>query len=232
MWLELIFIWPGRYAAWQSPGFILDRGLFDHGLAQFAALAGAELRCGSRLVGFDGETCRAEGPDGVETLRPRVMVAADGPGSKLRKYCGLPALTNLTGMQYEVPLARALDRARIMFHRNWRHGYAWLFPKGRIANLGLGFRETHPGQARQALNALKSELQAQGVIEPGCLGRSIGAIPVSGPMGPLTVGPRHIYRGCRRLDPSHNRSRPAPGPSFGPGCRAGRRRTAPAEPGP
>jgi geranylgeranyl reductase family protein len=170
------------------PGFILDRGLFDHGLAQAAAVRGAELRCGFRLVGYDGEACLVEGPAGPETIRSRAIIAADGPGSKLRKFSGLSPLICLTGVQLEVTLSQAMDRARIMFHQAWRHGYAWLFPKGRTANLGLGLKEELPGEARQALEALRSDLEFQGLIRPGCLGRSVGAIPVSGPTAPLFVG--------------------------------------------
>ena len=178
----------GQVRSLTVPGFILDRGRFDHGLARAAAAQGAELRPGYKLKKYDGETCRVQGPVGEETIRPRVVVAADGPGSRIRKQLGLPPLACLTGVQLEVTLTRDMDRARIMFHQDWRHGYAWLFPKGRTANLGLGLKDQQPGQARQALEALRADLVAQGVILPGCLGRSVGAIPVSGPAAPLTVG--------------------------------------------
>ncbi|UNO41249.1 FAD-dependent oxidoreductase [Streptomyces sp. MST-110588] len=63
-------------------------------LLEHAAKAGAEIRFGTRLTGFeqdpDGVTVRLRGPDGApETVRARYLIAADGASSTVRKSLGI-----------------------------------------------------------------------------------------------------------------------------------------------
>ncbi|MEW5724104.1 MAG: geranylgeranyl reductase family protein [Thermodesulfobacteriota bacterium] len=177
----------GRSVVTPAPGFILDRGVFDHGLALAAAAAGAELWAGVRLIRIQDEAFVFRGSRGEETVRAGAVVAADGAGSTVRRLLGLPAPARLTGIQVEVPLAAPLSRTLVFFTREYRHGYAWLFPKGGAANLGVGMREDAPGRARSLLGKLAQDLIARGLTRPGVLARSAGAIGISGPPARLSL---------------------------------------------
>ena len=178
---NMISIGPGFEKITPAPGFVLDRGRFDHGLGEKAALAGAEIRSGTRLAGWDHGIATLKGPWGTEKIKAAVLIAADGASSLVRRLTGLRPARRLTGIQEEVVLTTSLKDTRIYFDPAWRFGYAWLFPKGPVANLGLGMMESRPGEAREALEAFKKEMLAQGLIRRGCLGRSVGAIAVDGP---------------------------------------------------
>ncbi len=179
---------PGGSTLTAAPGYILDRVRFDHGLAEAAASVGAELWAGARLLSRQDHVFLIKTPGGLASVRAKAVIAADGAASTVRRLLGRPRRPLLTGVQFEVPLNEALDRTRIFFKPVWLHGYAWLFPKGPVANLGLGLLETLPGQAWKMLEDWRGEMQAAGVIGPGLLARSVGAIAVGGPDTDLTDG--------------------------------------------
>ena len=181
----MVTVLPDREMRTEAPGFILDRTRFDHGLAAAAASAGVEIRAASRLIGLEDSGAVVKTPRGVKTIESALIVAADGAGSRLRKLAGFQSPSLLTGLQYEVPLIEPMDHTLVMFQPGFRHGYAWLFPKKETANLGLGLAEQRPGQARAALDGLVGQLVAAKKIRPGLLSRTVGAIPVSGPLPSL-----------------------------------------------
>lgn len=92
----------------------------------------------------------------------------------------------MAGVQMQVPLARPLERTLVYLEPAIRHGYAWLFPRGAAANLGLGCRVQAKPQKR--LDELRSRLLAQGLILPGVLALAGGAIPVGGPRPEMAKG--------------------------------------------
>ena len=63
--------------------------------------------------------------------------------------------------------------------RAYEGGYAWLFPKGAAANLGVGC--VGAAKPRRLLEALRQRLVGEGLIKPGVLAWGGGAIPVGGP---------------------------------------------------
>ena len=172
---------PGFEKTTPAPGFILDRSRFDHGLGEQAAVAGAEIRCAVRLAALDRKTATLKGPWGMDRVTPELIIAADGAASTVRRLTGLRVPRRLTGVQVEVPLTEPLTDTRVLFHPDWRYGYAWLFPKGPVANLGLGMMENRVGEAREALESLRLDMAGRGMIGAGCLGRSVGAIVTDGP---------------------------------------------------
>lgn len=166
-----------RYLA--APGWILDRQVFDHALAQAAALAGAHVLAGAELLDLRGETLRIKAPGGPREIIAGAVVAADGAVSATARLFGLPRQSLLAGVQWEVPLARELGRTLVFLEPGFRGGYAWLFPKGGVGNLGVGCAAEAKPLAQLAM--LQERLMAQGLIKPGVLARGGGAIPVSGP---------------------------------------------------
>ncbi|RJX31661.1 MAG: geranylgeranyl reductase family protein [Desulfarculus sp.] len=166
-----------------GPGWILDRQVFDHGLAQAAAQAGARLWAGCHLRGRRGQAWLVQRGGQKIEVHAGAVVAADGAASPTAQALGLPALPRLAAAQQEVPLARPLTRNQIFLEPRFALGYAWLFPKGQTANLGLGCAAaSRPGRL---LEGLRQGLLAQGLIRPGRLAVGGGAIPVGGPRSSL-----------------------------------------------
>jgi geranylgeranyl reductase family protein len=175
-----------------SPGWVLDRQVFDHGLALAAASAGAVVRAGARLMGREAGRLVVAAGGRRQEIAAGVVVAADGAAGACARAWGLPAQRLLAGVQIEAPLARELSRTLVFLEPRFAGGYGWLFPKGRSANLGLGaWGRAHP---RRLLAGLAGRLEAQGLIRPGFLAFGGGAIPVGGPR-PAPFAPGLILAG-------------------------------------
>ena len=140
---------------------------------------GPRVWAGCKLTGREGEAWSLKrGGRTVEVL-PGAVVAADGAASMVARLLGWPRQGLMAGVQMQVPLVQGLERTRVYLDPAYRHGYAWLFPKGAAGNLGLGCRvEAKP---LKLLEELRRALQARGVIRFGVLAVAGGAIPISGP---------------------------------------------------
>ena len=162
-----------------APGWILDRQVFDHHLAVEAARAGAQVWAGAELVGLADAELEVQWGGLRRRLRAGAVVGADGAASLCARLAGLDRQELMVGVQWEVPLARPLEHTLVFLDPRFQHGYAWLFPKGPTANLGVGCA----GQAGPArlLSQLNQHLVEKGLVAPGILALAGGAIPVSGP---------------------------------------------------
>lgn len=164
-----------------GPGWILDRQVFDHDLVLQAAEAGAMVWVGCRLAGRSGQSWDLRrGGERVE-VRAGCVVAADGAGSLVAKMLGMQPPELLLGRQVEVVLREPMDRTLVWLEPRFSGGYSWLFPKGPVANLGLG--ATVDSGPAGLLEALRSELVTAGVIGDGVLAITGGPIAVSGMRG-------------------------------------------------
>lgn len=166
----------------EFPGLMIDRGEFDRALARQAQANGAELWHPARLTALDPlrqqASVRSDGRD--LTVRYRALVAADGPHSKVASSLGLPPLRTLLTRQYTVPLSRPLQDTLIWLSDEYPGGYAWLFPKGDTANLGLGLDPGLQRDMKTPLDQLHLRLVNQGLVGHAVLQRTGGAIPVGG----------------------------------------------------
>ncbi len=171
-------------------GLMVDRAAFDRALAQAAAVAGARLHTASTLLAIDSgaHVARIKGPDGEWSAHYRVLVAADGPHSAVARLLGLPALQTVNTRQYTVPLLRPFDDTDIWLSPEYPGGYAWLFPKGDRANLGLGMNPDIDADMKTPLDALHRRLVQQGRVGAEIIARTGGAIPVGGFREPLVAG--------------------------------------------
>ena len=166
----------------EFPGLMIDRAEFDRAIARQAAEAGAEFWTHSPLVGLDAQaqvaTVRREGV--VEQVAYQVLVAADGPHSPVASYLGLPALETVNTRQYTVPLLKPYFDTDIWLSDEYPGGYAWLFPKGAMANLGLGADRRFEDNLKRPLDALHRQLIDAGLVGEEIRFRTGGAIPVGG----------------------------------------------------
>lgn len=159
-------------------GRMIDRAAFDRMLAEAVALAGADCRYGTSLlhIEHDGTVHTSDG--GV--LRPRILIGADGPGSRVGAAIGQINRTLVETRQVTVPLILPHDATDIFLSADYRGGYGWLFPKGAVANIGLGVENGQRHRLKPMLCALLDRLAASRRIGTRAYGLTGGAIPAGG----------------------------------------------------
>ena len=172
----------GAQAHTEFPGLMIERAAFDQALAAEAHGAGAALATATQLVHLDALRHQAtlRSAAGEQTVNYRLLVAADGPHSTVAKALGLPELETVHTRQYTVPLQVPYADTDIWLAPDYPGGYAWLFPKGGCANLGLGADKHLQADLKQPLDALHRRLVAAGRLGEAILCRTGGAIPVGG----------------------------------------------------
>jgi len=164
------------------PGLMIDRARFDQALADAARDAGAELLLRTVFGELDAGGKRAMLRDrhGPLVIGYRALVAADGPHSRIAAALGLPRLATVCTRQYTVPLQGAYADTDIWLSPDYPGGYAWLFPKGAAANLGLGMDTRFAPDLKAPLDRLHAGLVATGRVGGEILARTGGPIPVGG----------------------------------------------------
>jgi digeranylgeranylglycerophospholipid reductase len=171
-------------------GALIDRALFDRGLAARAGGSGAEIWTGTVFGTLDRKKSTAlVFRDGVQCkVRYRALIASDGPRSAVARALGLPPLETVRAQQSLVRLRRPDDRTRVWLSDAFAGGYAWLFPKGTVANFGVGTDRRFVRRPAEALRGLYRRLSAEGVVEPMPAQGTGGLIPCSGLREALCVG--------------------------------------------
>ncbi|MGE5089605.1 MAG: geranylgeranyl reductase family protein [Candidatus Levyibacteriota bacterium] len=160
------------------PGQMLDRAAFDAALVEEAIAAGASCRFATTLRAVDRDGS-VELSDGTR-LRARVLIGADGPRSVVGRAIGSVNRRLVETRQVTVPLRKAHDATDIFLSAATPGGYAWLFPKGEIANVGAGVDPAHKGALKGIVDDLHASLVAAGRVGREILARTGGAIPVGG----------------------------------------------------
>ena len=159
-------------------GKMIDRRAFDAALVAKAQAAGADCRFGTCLQSLrqDG---RARLNDGT-TIRARIIIGADGPRSRVGRAIGQVNTRLVETRQITVPLLSPHSATDIFLSAAVPGGYAWLFPKGDMANLGLGVDPSWRKALKPQLEELHRRLAAEGRVGAEVLGQTGGAIPVGG----------------------------------------------------
>lgn len=165
----------------RAPGFVIHRDRFDQALADCAVNAGAQLLTGTRALSQDDNGGIRLKPKGetAYTVRPRVIIGADGPHSTVGRWAGLVNDHLLPGVQVTLPLKTPLTHTEIYFDPDIPGGYAWLFPKGDVANVGLGLTKAlaPPRAARRLLDRFVDRLVGEGKVSAHPLAHAAGWIP-------------------------------------------------------
>ena len=159
-------------------GLMIDRAAFDRMLAHEAAWNGAECRYGETVlsVNVDGLVTTSAGT----RLRPRVLIGADGPHSRVGMAIGQINHDLVDTRQVTVPLVLPHDATDIFLSPDYRGGYGWLFPKGAVANIGLGVTLESRRLLKPLLAALCDKLANERRIGTRVFALTGGAIPVGG----------------------------------------------------
>ena len=124
----------------KSPGYMLDRSLFDKELVASAILSGAKISIETRAVGLSPEGLVVEQGSKKEMIRSKVFIGADGVHSLVARCVGQPPLKTIVALQYEVVIPEPQNHVDVFFHKDYEGGYAWFFPKGMNSQCGRGCR--------------------------------------------------------------------------------------------
>ncbi|MCE5361203.1 NAD(P)/FAD-dependent oxidoreductase [Candidatus Igneacidithiobacillus taiwanensis] len=162
------------------PGLMIDRARFDQGLAKLAEDAGAEIWQRSQFRSWDGEIATVLQEQEAVAVRPRFLLGADGPHSAVAEAFGVPPQPIVFTRQYTVPLLQPYQDTDIFLSDAFPGGYGWLFPRGPVANLGLGADRRFADNLKAPLELLHQQMQERGLVGAEILGRTGGAIPVGG----------------------------------------------------
>jgi len=163
-------------------GYMVDRTRFDRHLIDKAIKAGAECRFATPLRGLapDGTATIGDG----ETVTARVVIGADGPRSRVGEAIGAVNTELVETRQITVDLPDPHAATDIFLNADVVGGYAWLFPRGDVCNLGLGVVAEHKARLKPLLDALHAQLVAEGRVGRTIHRHTGGLIPVGGIVGP------------------------------------------------
>ncbi|MGB9117362.1 geranylgeranyl reductase family protein [Bradyrhizobium sp.] len=159
-------------------GYMIDRAAFDRMLAEEAALAGACCRYGISVLRIDKDGTVHTSDGGA--LRPRILIGADGPRSRVGAAIGQVNRALVDTRQVTAPLVLPHDATDIFLNADYRGGYGWLFPKGAVANIGVGVEIGLRHRLKPMLAALFDRLASSRRIGATAYGLTGGAIPVGG----------------------------------------------------
>ncbi len=194
----------------RAPGLFLHRPTLERWLLKQARRAGAEVRLGAAAVAVEQEgrvrwrAAAAAGPErlvrrglvtgagGAERLvHADLVVGADGAASLVGRSLGAGQGRLTLALQVKVRCAPAGAGAEpeVYLHPALGAGYAWFFPKGEMANVGVG-GDRSAGAARLLglLVALHRRLADLGLVEGESGETTGGLIPAGGLVRPLWGG--------------------------------------------
>ena len=164
-----------------APGWILNREVFDGDLARAAADGGVELLLDTRAVdrSEDGVLVSQNGREREVTCK--IIVGADGPASTVAEWIGQRNERLVNALQATFPLSRPLENCQVYFARELEGGYGWVFPKGLLANVGVGV-VSGGSSLHDLLNGFVGYLRDQDRIAAEEVRTTAGLIPVGGPL--------------------------------------------------
>lgn len=164
---------------------VIDREAFDLALVRQAVAAGAVLKTGLQAKGFQRDVkghvggvlvCDRASGTPLGAIEARVVVGADGPDSKVRKWAGLPAPTKtLYGIQVVAHFVPENDRfVGVFLGRGIAPGFfAWMVPsRPGLARIGLATDQQ--AFLQRGLKRLLDLLELHG----GIVEKQGGAIPI------------------------------------------------------
>jgi len=168
----------------RTPGFVIHREILERHLAHRAAKRGVELLQPARVTEVGEREATLDTGETTVRITADIIAGADGPRSLVRKSMGLPAPLLMRALQHTLPLAQPIEDVEIYFAHGYGAGYAWCFPKGDTANVGLALDPSEPARSLRTLfEDFVSFLKRRGKVAEGePIRRTGGLIPASGPV--------------------------------------------------
>lgn len=184
------FLPNGEINMKRAPGFMLDRSKFDKLLAEEAISEGAQLWLNTKIFDIKNGVL-AYGYRGGKTIaiRTKVIIGADGPQSMVGKWINQQNRNMLIGLQCTAALVNSQTSTDVYFDRIFTDGYGWVFPKDKIANIGIGVALHKRKDIKELLNVFIDRLEKSNVIKrPQLLKYMAGFIPVGGILESINQG--------------------------------------------
>jgi geranylgeranyl reductase family protein len=176
------FLPNGNSYEMKSPGYILDRSLFDKELASAAILSGAHLSIETRAIGRLPEGVRVERGVEKKVIPAKIIIGADGANSRVAGWMDHVPPRKIVALQYEVVNPHPKKQVHVFFDRNYEGGYGWFFPKGNRANMGVGVvPQKGPLLLRQLNELLNKLVHSNGTGKMDILRKTGGSIPCDEP---------------------------------------------------
>lgn len=120
---------------------MVERREFDLALVEAAAAGGVDVRDGTPALSARADDHVVEVVTaGGAVVRAAAVVVADGEPSRLARSVGLesPSSRRVLALEVILPLASGIDGDRAVLGCRVPGGYAWYFPKGDHASVGVG----------------------------------------------------------------------------------------------
>ncbi|MFN3813415.1 MAG: geranylgeranyl reductase family protein [Aquificaceae bacterium] len=170
-----------------SEGFVLNRNIFDHHIARLADKKGTIYAMRTRFLGLEDGKVWLENIENRERfyVRSDFLVGADGPHSKVAKLTGEHTKSFLKTAQVTLPLRKPLHDLLIYFKEYIPGGYGWIFPKGYVANVGVGIDADYPVNIMGSLSKFLEEVTKEGIVENKVVSKTGGWIPADGLLKPV-----------------------------------------------
>lgn len=171
-------------------GYILERKVFDKHLVMDAIRYGSKVMVKTKANEIersgDGFLVKATHLGEEIKIFTKIIIAADGPESKIGRKAGLKSNTMLDNMasciQYEMVNVEMDEGNHVKIHIGTicPGGYIWIFPKGDdIANVGLGVLKSHTDKT--AKYYLDSFVQSnKDLSNAQCIEMNVGGDPIGG----------------------------------------------------
>ena len=151
-----------------TPGFMIDRNRLDQMLVDEACREGADILLSTKALSRNGHEVTLQPRNAsTTTITAGIIIGADGPLSTVGRWINSVNRDPMPAVQVKVPLLQKEEFTEVYFDPEIYAGYAWFFPKGDRANLGLGIIKTadSPAPLGKLLEKLLLRLAANGKIE-------------------------------------------------------------------
>ena len=175
--LTRIFSPRGRVYELPFEGFTVNRTAMDQGIAAQAVEEGAELMKGVTATGIRGSKVVT----GQAEYEGRVIVGADGPLSGVARWAGLPHPVSAPALSATIP-GNFSSNTDMYFGDLAPGGYAWIIPKGKTANVGIGVWPRFKGNLRPFFDAFVKRMNLPSAHGTG------GYVPILGPVKSTVKG--------------------------------------------
>lgn len=175
---------------WQ--GYTIDRTIFDKYLANLAKKEGAKIYIETKAINSEKInklwSVKLKTKETFSTIEAKIIIGADGFESnvgrwvKIKKRWKKSDICKCYELLLSCPNIKENDKFHISFAEEFPNGYAWIFPKKRKANVGVGVSKN-----ANAVKALDFYINNYSNIRE-VLGENLkiiekrgGCIPMSGP---------------------------------------------------
>jgi digeranylgeranylglycerophospholipid reductase len=164
-----------------SPGYVLNREIFDKELVKKATDVGASLLLNTTCISKHNNKMLIHEKGEKKTVNSKIVIGADGPRSTVGNMINSENTSFIVGVQQSVPLISSKKYTRVYFNSKFYGGYAWMFPKKETANVGVGIKQGTPiGDMNKLLDDFTRFLEKENIVTNNPVLKTSGLIPVGG----------------------------------------------------